>query len=145
MLRHLDVPEHHFESLREVETTLFLEFFDDFLLRVFENTPLVKQSLGEIIFVERLKYVLVLQVAENLNDLVDFVGNFNLSIVLEVLLELFIEIHDQTFGCLLILIDEVLKAIHNGQLDLAVPLQRLAVQLYHFVTEVDYLTHQIIV
>jgi hypothetical protein len=47
LLRHLDIFEHHFESLGEVEAALFFEFQQKGSLGILVNLSLLKESFSE--------------------------------------------------------------------------------------------------
>ena len=109
LLRHLNVFEHDLESGGELESAFLLQLPDHFLLCVFKDPPRVEESLGKAVLVEVLKDVLVLEVPENLYDFVDFLGDLDLGVVLEVLLELLVQVHHKGLGRLLVLVDEALE------------------------------------
>ena len=144
LLRHLDVSEHDFESLGEIEATLLFELLNDLLLGIFEDPPLVEQALGKVVLVEALEDVLVLQVSENVDNLIHLVRDLDFSVVLKLLFELVIQIHHETLGRLLILVDEALESVHDSQLDSTVPLQSLGVEVKDLLSKLDNLLDQLL-
>lgn len=91
LLGHLDILEHYLESMSKVVPALLLQLLHHFLLSVLKDSPRVKETLCKVILVETLKYVLVLQIPENLDNLVNFFRDLDLGVVLEVFLELVVK------------------------------------------------------
>lgn len=123
LLGHLDVLEHHFQSLGELEAALLLQFLDNLSLSVLQDAPRVKKTLCKRILVEGLEHVLVFEEFEDLDDLIDLFGDVHLGIILELLFELVIQVHDKRPGCLLVLVDEALKRVFDCQVYVLVSLQ----------------------
>ena len=80
-----------------------------------------------------------------MNDAIDFLGDFYLSVVFEVFLELFIKVGDQRFCCLFILINEVFKGGFNCQVYVGVTIEGFLEQIDHFLSELDYVFDQFLV
>ena len=95
--------------MSKVVPALLLQLLHHFLLSVLEDSPRVKETLRKVVLIETLKNVLVLQIPENLDNLVNFLRDLYLRVVLEVFLELVVEERDERLGSLLVLVDEALK------------------------------------
>ena len=93
----------------ELETTLLLEFEHESGLCLFLDLSLLKQSFGETIDIKALKYVLVKQVAENLDHFIDFIRKFLLLNRLELLLEHLVQVEDESLCSPVVHIKNFLK------------------------------------
>ena len=145
LLRHLNVFKHDLKPLSELKPTLFFELLDNFLLSIFKNSSLIQQSLGETILIEAFENIFVLEISENMNDAIDFLGDFYLSVVFKVFLELLIKVGDQRFCCLFILINEVFKGGFYRQVYVGVTIEGFLEQIDHFLSELDYVFDQFLV
>ncbi len=92
LLGHLNILEHYLEPLGKLKPALFFQLLDNLLLRIFQNPARIKQPLSECSLIEIFKDVFVLEVPENLDDFINFFGNFYLGVVFEILFEILVQI-----------------------------------------------------
>jgi hypothetical protein len=90
LFTHGNITEHDLESLSEIKSTLFFQFFDDFFFSIFKNSSGIEESLGKEILVERFKDVLILQIPKYLNYFINFFRDFLFCIVFEIFFELLV-------------------------------------------------------
>lgn len=73
ILAHFDIFEHDLDFLCELKAAFFFKLKDHVPLSVFQEdgatcSSIVKEALAEAVLVEALEYILVLDVAEDLDD-----------------------------------------------------------------------------
>ena len=84
-----------------------------------------------------LKDILVLQVSEERDDFVKGVIDFALMYAFEVLLELVVQVGDQTLGSPFVQIDELLKGSLDRQVYVRVSLETFVVEVDELLSELD--------
>lgn len=114
---HLHVFKHHFESLCELESTLFLQFEHKSSLCIFTDVSLIQEPLSEAIYIESFEDIFIQQIAEDLYNLVNPVDQFVLLDRLEIFLEHLIEVKDESLGCAIACVDHLLKGHFDRQVD----------------------------
>jgi hypothetical protein len=111
ILAHLDIFEHDLDLLSELKAALLFELKYHVPLSVFEEdgaacASIVEEALAEAVLVVALKDILVLDVAEYLDDSLQALIDFSLGQALEILLELVVQVVNETHSCLLALLVE---------------------------------------
>ena len=150
ILAHLDIFEHDLDLLSELKAALLFELKYHVPLSVFKEdgaayASIVEEALAEAVLVVALKDILVLDVAEYLDYSLQALIDFSLGQALEILLELVVQVVDETHSCLLALLVKIIfKSGLDGQVDVHISSKAALVNAHHLFSEVDDVGYELI-
>ena len=145
LFRHFHVLEHDLKSLRELASTLLLEFQNEGSFCILANLTLLEQPLGEAADVEAFKDILIEQVTEDRDNFVKSLCELSLLNVLEVLFEHLIKVEDESLCRPVVDIDDLFKCHFDGQINLRVLLHGFGLDAADSLSQLDELDDQLVI